>query len=76
MVQVTSSPPARNDYVNRVRRADIVLRLNVARRLSEPVEPVKLFPGVSLSETAAHSAGLVRAARCSQRPLGRGLAAL
>jgi hypothetical protein len=58
---------ARNDHINRVGRADVIARLNVARRLREPVEPVKLFPRVFLSEAAAHAAGLVRAARDSQR---------
>jgi hypothetical protein len=46
-------------HVYRVRRADIVLRPHVARRLRESVEPVKLFPCVLLGETAAHAADVI-----------------
>ena len=57
-----------HNHVNRVGRADVVPRPKVARGLGEPVEPVKLFPGVLLSETAAHRFGSVgRAVDASQR---------
>ncbi len=38
------------DHVNRIGGADVVLRSNVARRLREPVELVKLFPWACCSE--------------------------
>ena len=57
----------RYDHLNGIGRADVVLRPNVARRLREAVEPVKLFPCVFLSEAAAHAAGVGGAVRRGQR---------
>ncbi len=59
------------DHVDRIGRADVVLRPNVARRLRKPVQPVKLFPSVLLCETAAHAAGLVGSRYPGQWPLLR-----